>query len=129
LVLTVHPERNRAYWAATEQTEGSFNTQLVLDLVAHNETSAFVRLTALRLIGPRIAHDRIQTAMFMVSSPLGTAEFSSDHPVRGKATAKLRLVVMLAGELGRAGQVLPVVFGLKDQRGYEHRIKARLWPA
>jgi hypothetical protein len=94
-----------------------------LDVDAINPTDRPLRVIKVRVLRPRstkIVH--ADTLLPLAGSPY----HSSEHPVPAYGTVVVSIHVMARGMLTRQGKPLPVTFGITDQSGVEHRVKAVL---
>ncbi len=86
-----------------------------------------MRLVSVRLIRPHLSPDLFSTPLMLILDPMLDA-VGGVRAVRPHANAGVRLNLFPRRTLGKPGKFLTVVFGLTDQRGYEYRVKVRLWP-
>lgn len=128
LVLTAPSAINTTWWGCSRQQDGSWATQVVVDINAFNTSEEYVQVVAVRLVKPRLAADRLLPPVYTVSHPGGKNDNSKDYPVRSRANGKMRVVLMAKGVLGDVGKFLWVTVGVTEQNGFEHRVRVRLWP-
>lgn len=128
LRLTANSQLNTTWWSATPQADGTTITQLHASINAFNLTTGQVRLVSTRLISPRVAPELFLPTPLVVSDPAGGPLFSSKHPIRPGALATVSVTFLVSRVLSRARKHLPVVIGVTDHNGCEHRLRVRLWP-
>jgi hypothetical protein len=108
-------------WYLARQPDGSFITQISLDVDVTNLTDHPVRLVATRLIRPSPKQDLIN-AVVMLHGPdqfRGAADMVPPHRA---ATANLFFLVHRA--VAPQGTSLRVTVGITDQFGHEYRLNA-----
>ena len=128
LTFTVKEQVNTTWWSAATQPDGGVVSQVCVDLHAYNPTQALVHLNAARLIRPHVAQPDHLPPVHMVSNPEGRGDSSPRYPIRPRANATVRVVLMVRGALAKEGAFVRSVVGLTDQNGHEYRVPVRLWP-
>jgi hypothetical protein len=126
LSLTVHSQINITWWGSGLPANGPL-TQMVANISAYNPSDRPVRITAARLIKPRVPAQEIEPIMFMVTNDQ-THGGSRQNSVPPSENASIHMTMMVRRRLGREGKFIHVVVGVTDQNGYEHKVKVRLWP-
>jgi hypothetical protein len=121
LALHIEPLYQQCWWHLAKQQDGSFVSQIRLDVEAANLTDRPVRLIKLRLIRPRMTGEILHAE---ASLPLaGSPYHSNRHPVPPHDTVTTALHIMVRGTLTTAGKSAKVTLGITDQFGDEYCLK------
>jgi hypothetical protein len=118
--LRVVPRTGNRRWTLTQQQDGSFVSQLSLDVVVANVTDQPVRVVAARLIGPNPGAD-LMNSVAMLNEADRVAHTFDAVPARWSATVNLFFLVHR--KLAPQGTPLTISVGVTDQFGHEYRVK------
>jgi hypothetical protein len=128
LVFTVNPQMNTTFWGHHTQPDGSTNTSLHIRAHVLNTGDAAARLVAVRLIRPKLPPEALFPPVWTVSNPGGGhGTHSAQHPILAKHVADVSFTLTAKKPIGRDGKFLPIVIGVTDHTGNEHRLKVKLW--
>ena len=119
--LRLVPRLEQRWWNLSKQQDGSFTSQIRLDVDAANVTDVPVRLVSARLIRPRHRGEYLDAS---VSLPMaGSPYHDTKHSIPPHETLTASLHIMVRGSLTEQGELLRVTLGITDQFGDEYKLK------
>jgi hypothetical protein len=117
--LRLFPGDRPQWWHRDKQPDGSYLTQIVLEIKVMNPISKPVQLMHARLVYPKVAADLVWRQLIHLAQPATDNVVPGHHLARGSVHIVVRKALA-----ARAGGELPVVIKLTDHRGLKYRYKA-----
>jgi len=124
--LRLVPRLRQCWWHLAKQKDGSFITQISLDVEATNLTDHPVRIIKARIIRPKPKIFLVHGDVMLPSK--GSPYHSEKHAVPPRDTATASIHLMVRGMLATRGKTLRATIGITDQFGHEYRLKRVVIP-
>ncbi len=118
-VLRFVPLHWQRWWHLAKQQDGSFASQISLDVQVTNVSDYPVQIVKVRLIKPKAKILHAAAMLPMKGSPY----HSHKHPVPPSGTSMAGIHVMARGKLAYQGSPICITLGITDQYGEEYKIK------
>ncbi|MDI1347131.1 MAG: hypothetical protein PSV22_24030 [Pseudolabrys sp.] len=125
--LRLVPRHRQNWWHLAKQKDGSFITQISMDVEVANLTDLPVRLVKARLIHPRSKGLLVSSDVTLPQE--GSPYHSDKHVVPPQDSATASVHLMARGALVTQSKTMKVTIGITDQFGYEYRLKRILVPS
>jgi hypothetical protein len=113
------PLLQKSWWHLAKQQDGSFCSQISLDVQASNSTTAPVNLVMVDLDRPK---NSVLQAFVLLPAD-GSPYHSHQHPVPAQATITASVHIMVRGALSRQGKPIHINLSIVDQHGTAYKLR------
>ncbi len=111
--------QRQCWWHLAKQKDGSFLSQITIDVQATNTTDRPVQIVRLRLVRPKAVVIQADALLPAEDSPY----HSHQHPIPPHGTLAVPTHIMARGALAAAGKPIRVTLAITDQYGEDYKIK------
>ena len=111
--------QRQCWWHLAKQRDGSFLSQITIDVQATNTTDRPVQIVRLRLVRPKAVVIQADALLPEVDSPY----HSHQNPIPPHGTLAVPTHIMARGALAAAGKPIRVTLAITDQFGEDYKIK------
>ena len=118
------PDEAQSFWAQSRQQDGRVTTQFCFRMQATNLTDESVKLSALRLIRPRIKRADELAQHVMTRHPTDNV-YGFEFAIPPKAMSRASCDIIANKPIGKPGSAISALIALSDQRGRWHKVKFR----
>ena len=119
------PEDGQSFWAQSRQKDGRVTTQFCFRMQATDLTDEPIKLSALRLIRPRIRRSDDDLARHVLTRHSDNNVYGFEFPIMPKAVSQASCDIIIDRPIGKPGSRITAIVGVSDQRGQWHNVKFR----
>jgi hypothetical protein len=121
--LSLIPDEAQSFWAQSRQQDGRVTTQFCFRMQATNLTDEPVKLSALKLIRPRIKRGVNELARHVMTRHHADNVYGFEFAITPKSISKTSCDIILDKPVGKPGATITAVVAVSDQRGRWHKVK------
>jgi hypothetical protein len=116
-------DEGQSFWSQSRQGDGRVTTQFCFRMQATNLTNDPVRLSAFRLITPRIKHSDNEIARHVLTEHPTRNSYGSEFAIMPRAIASASCDLIVDRAIGKPGATVTAVVAVSDQRGRWHKVR------
>jgi len=117
------PNNQQSFWGQSRQPSGNVITQYSFRMQVTNLTDHLVKLSALRMIKPRLRRSDEELALHVLTRHPDNNTYGFEFPIRPRALSQASCDVIVNRAIGTPGKRITAIVKISDQRGRWHKVK------